>query len=458
MGKEELGAKSKTNLNLPLKADREWRSVRLRHVVKMNPSKSEIKNLSPELFVSFLPMDNIGDDGSLRLDTTKSISEVITGYTYFQNGDVTVAKITPCFENGKGALMQDLENGIGFGTTELIVVRPNSDFIEARFLQWLFRSAHFRKMGEAAMFGAGGQKRVPDDFVRNFLVVLPSLPEQQAIAAFLDAETSKIDALVAEQRRLIELLKEKRQAVISHAVTKGLNPHVKMKPSGIDWLGDVPEHWRRRKLKHVISYRKGVAFKAEAFKEAGIPVVKASDIKDLTIREPSVFLADSYCKEFPRSVLRAGEIVLSTVGSTPDVRNSAVGQVGRIPLNLDGALLNQNTVVFVPNESEVVDDYLFFLLQTSEYRDHLDIHAHGTANQASLNVSDMLNFEFCLPSLSEQVQLSNHIAFRISQLLKLGSDAERTIALLQERRTALISAAVTGKIDVRDFVPKDVFA
>jgi type I restriction enzyme S subunit len=127
-------------------------------------------------------------------------------------------------------------------------------------------------------------------------------------------------------------------------------------------------------------------------------------------------------------------------------------------LNLDGALLNQNTVVFVPNESEVVDDYLFFLLQTSEYRDHLDIHAHGTANQASLNVSDMLNFEFCLPSLSEQVQLSNHIAFRISQLLKLGSDAERTIALLQERRTALISAAVTGKIDVRDFVPKDVFA
>ena len=93
------------------------------------------------------------------------------------------------------------------------------------------------------MYGAGGQKRVPDAFVRDFATAFPPVSEQALINAFLDRETAKIDALVAEQRRLIELLKEKRQAVISHAVTKGLNPHAPMKPSGIEWLGDVPEHW-----------------------------------------------------------------------------------------------------------------------------------------------------------------------------------------------------------------------
>lgn len=130
-----------------------------------------------------------------------------------------VAKITPCFENGKAAVMNGLPGGFGFGTTELIVVRPLPARAVGRYLYWVLISPDFRNPATAVMYGAGGQKRVPDEFVRDFALAMPSVPEQDAIAAFLDRETGKIDALVAEQERLIALLKEKRQALISAAVT-----------------------------------------------------------------------------------------------------------------------------------------------------------------------------------------------------------------------------------------------
>ena len=164
-------------------------------------------------------MEAIGDDGSLNLEREKTIGELETGYTYFREGDVTLAKITPCFENGKGALMRGLLGGIGFGTTELIVARPRPSVLTGEYLHYLFISSHFRALGESQMYGAGGQKRIPDSFARNFATAFPPLDEQRAIAAFLDRETAKIDALVAEQRRAIDLLLERRTALISAAVT-----------------------------------------------------------------------------------------------------------------------------------------------------------------------------------------------------------------------------------------------
>lgn len=220
-----------------------WDSKRLRFAVAMNPSKQEVASLDPDTRASFLPMEAIGEDGTLRLDVDRPLGEMLSGYTYMRDGDVVIAKITPCFENGKGGLIDGLLNGFGFGTTELINARPQPGQITGAFLNYLFRSPVFRRLGESHMYGAGGQQRVPDDFVRDFLAALPPVVEQERIAAFLDHETAKLDALVAEQQRLIELLKEKRQAVISHAVTKGLNPDAPMKPSGVEWLGEVPAHW-----------------------------------------------------------------------------------------------------------------------------------------------------------------------------------------------------------------------
>ena len=321
--------------------------------------------------------------------------------------------------------------------------------LNPKYLFYLFAAGEaYKGLGKM-----GTQLNLNTETVGNIKLGLPSKSEVKKIVTFLDYETARIDRLIEKQQRLIELLKEKRQAVISHAVTKGLDPNVPMKDSGVEWLGQVPEGWKVCKLKHHISTRKGVAFKTQDFCDEGVPVVKASDIKGLSIRGTSTCLPEDFVSLYPKAVLRQGNIVMSTVGSTPDVKNSAVGQIGRVPAELDGTLLNQNTVVFDPDNKRCSSAYLFFVLQGRGYRDHLDLHAHGTANQASLNVADMLDFPIALPSFNVQRELAEEVNVLLTKLSKLEQLCSASQQMLQERRTALISAAVTGKIDVRNWQP-----
>ena len=189
--------------------------------------------------MSFLPMECIGTDGTTDLSRVKRYHEVRQGFTYFRDGDVIVAKITPCFENGKGALCSNLVNGTGFGTTELHVLRPLPD-INPRFIFYATISEPFRVLGTTTMYGAAGQQRVSEQFIRDFPLGLPAPDEQCRIAAFIDRTTARIGTLITKKERLIELLLEKRAALISHAVTKGLDPKVPMKDSGVEWLGKIP--------------------------------------------------------------------------------------------------------------------------------------------------------------------------------------------------------------------------
>jgi type I restriction enzyme S subunit len=196
-----------------------WEVVRLRHIARMNPSKSEIASVERDAIVSFLPMEAVGEDGSLDLSRHRTLGEVESGYTYFRDGDVTYAKITPCFENGKGALMAGLDNSFGFGTTELTVLRPNCARILPEYLASLIASPAFLKLGEGHMYGAGGQKRVPDDFARDFVTALPPRPEQAEIVSHVAAMKAQFDTLSATAESAIALLQERRAALISAAVT-----------------------------------------------------------------------------------------------------------------------------------------------------------------------------------------------------------------------------------------------
>ena len=252
-----------------------WEVKRLKYAVTLNPPPTEARNRGESLEVSFVPMEAIGEYGGLELTTTKLVGEVYTGYTYFREGDVVVAKITPCFENGKGAVATGLVNEIAFGTTELHVLRVKES-IDRQFLFYLSMGDEFRRLGEAEMYGAGGQKRVPDSFIRNLMHPLPPLSEQHAIAAFLDRETAKIDALVAKKERLIELLQEKRTALISDAVTKGLDPDVPLKDSGVEWLGEIPAHWEVKQLRWAITFQRGYDLPSDDREEGDVPVVSSS--------------------------------------------------------------------------------------------------------------------------------------------------------------------------------------
>ena len=194
-----------------------WEYMRLRFLLDVNPSKQHISQPG-DTPVSFVPMEAVGEYGGLDLSIEKPLDEIGTGYTYFADGDVVVAKITPCFENGKGALASGLTNGVAFGTTELHVLRPNAD-LDVRYLFYLTISRLFRKVGEAFMYGAGGQKRVPEQFISDLRLGIPPEEEQKEIASFLDQQSAHIDKLEGQVTAAIAKLKEYRAALITHAVT-----------------------------------------------------------------------------------------------------------------------------------------------------------------------------------------------------------------------------------------------
>ena len=419
-----------------------WEVKRLRHVATLNPSKSELADVSRDTEVSFLPMEAVGDDGTLSLDRTRHIAEVESGYTYFREGDVTIAKITPCFENGKGAVMRGLHGGCGFGTTELIVTRPSAGKATSDYLHLLFTSHPFRQLGEASMYGAGGQKRVPDDFVRDFSVAFPPLAEQTAIATFLDRETAKIDALVAEQQKLIALLQEKRQAVASHAVTKGLNPHAPMKDSGVEWLGEVPGHWEVRRVRNLSSFlTSGPRGWSERISEAGAKFIQSGDLTDdLSIafdEAKRVAVVDD--AEAARTKLVDGDVVVCITGAK-------TGNVAICGVVSEDAYVNQHLCLIRPRP-ETLPDFLAIYLKSDAGQRYFAVAQYGLKQGMSLE--NIRESPVPLPPLHEQRQIVDIVRSETASVGTLINEARTAITLLQERRTALISAAVTGQIDVR---------
>ena len=228
----------------------------------------------------------------------------------------------------------------------------------------------------------------------------------------------------------------------------GYLAYAEYKDSEIEWLGKIPTSWNPIPLKFLVATRKGIAFKSSDFIDSGCKVVKASDIKNNTILNSAFFIDESLKSLFPKAILQKEEIVISTVGSNPDVKNSAVGQVGVVPEYLGESLLNQNTVVFTSKFSTSIQNrFLFYVLISTPYRDHLDLHAHGTANQASLNITDMLSFQIALPSIEEQRSIARFLDYKTAQIDALITKKETLLKKLAEKRTALISQAVTKGCD-----------
>ena len=340
--------------------------------------------------------------------------------------------------------MAGLTEGIAFGTTELTVLRPRTDKCLGRFLYWIIKSPEFAVSGEATMTGAGGQKRVPDNFARNFEIACPPLPEQRAIAGFLDRETAKIDALVEEQRRLIALLKEKRQAVISHAVTKGLDPAAPMKPSGIDWLGDIPAHWEITQLKRLVKGGTSITYgivQAGPMLEAGIPYIRTSDMSGEVLPSDGYPLTSPEIEgAYERSRVFPGDLVIAI--------RATIGQVLPVPDDLPMANLTQGTAKFSPGV-DILRDFACHVLGADAAQHYFSLHSKG-ATFKEITLDALRRLPVVLPPLEEQAEITACLDAEVDRFGQLTSEATRAITLLQERRSALISAAVTGKIDVRD--------
>ncbi|EKO3558942.1 restriction endonuclease subunit S [Vibrio metschnikovii] len=271
----------------------------------------------------------------------------------------------------------------------------------------------------------------------------PSIDESVSIANFLDHETAKIDTLIEKQQQLIKLLKEKRQAVISYAVTKGLNPQAPTKDSGVEWLGEVPEHWVvagfKKYLASIVDYRGKTPNKVES----GRFLVTARNIKKGRINYLSsaeyVSEAD-YAQVMSRGVPNIGDVLFTT--------EAPLGEVAQVD-NSDIALA-QRVIKFCGQSGVLDNTYLKYFIMSDSFQDSLMTYASGST-ALGIKAERLVYLRQLLPPLSEQTQIVTHIEAVTTKIDLLEQKAIAAIDLMQERRTALISAAVTGKIDVRNW-------
>jgi type I restriction enzyme S subunit len=360
----------------------------------------------------------------------------------FRSGDLLFGKLRPYL--AKALLAESSGEAVG----DFHVMRPTAD-IDGRFAQYQILSREFIAIVDGSTFGSK-MPRASWEFVGGMKLATPPHEEQTLIATFLDRETSKIDALVGEQRRLIELLREKRQAVISHAVTKGLNPDAPMKSSGIEWLGDVPMAWTITKLGRAAFMQEGPGLRNWQFTDDGTRVICVTNITEYGIdfsRLEKFISTDEYCSSYKHFTVQTGDVLLSSSGNS----------WGKVAIYEGDEAVMLNTSTIRLNESEgrpLIRDFLALLLQSITVREQLGIAMTGSC-QPNFGPTHLNSVMIAMPSREEQSEIVAFVARETAKLDALTAEAERGIELLQERRTALISAAVTGKIDVRGFVPQE---
>jgi type I restriction enzyme, S subunit len=286
-------------------------------------------------------------------------------------------------------------------------------------------------------------------------VAIPPLEEQTQIAKFLDYETAKIDALIEKQRHLIVLLQEKRQAVISHAVTKGLNPDTPMRDSGVEWLGKVPAHWEVGRYKDLFRIEQGVGFKSSEYvAESNVVSVRMGNIKkggNLDLSHKVVYLPSSYASQFNRYALSDGDLIVAMTDMSPSLEFLAV------PACMTGLesdkvyLLNQRVGKLLLSQ-RCDSEYIRFALLSDALRAYLRAIGLGTV-QANMSNADLYGAHVAIPPLEEQREIASRLSTKIAKIDGLTETQQYAIEIMNERRTALISAAVTGKIDVRGWKP-----
>ena len=290
-----------------------------------------------------------------------------------------------------------------------------------------------------------GIPHVNGDELKKIQLVIPSLVEQTQIADFLDYETAKIDTLIDKQQQLIKLLKEKHQAVISHAVTKGLNPSVPMKDSGVEWLGEVPEHWDVSKIKHYAKIESGHTpskTKEEYWINCNIPWVSLNDSKQLKVVD---YIDDTEYKISELGMANSSAHLLpeKAVVFTRDA------SIGLSAITTRPMAVSQHLIAWICDEEYLIPEFLLLVFYAME--SEFDRYTFG-ATLKTIGMDNVRSLTAAIPPIQEQSKIIHWAFSNVGKIKASLEKAENVISLLQERRSALISAAVTGKIDVRNWV------
>ena len=408
-----------------------WDVKRLKYCVQLINEKVDVG----ESDLSYTGLENIESWTGKRVASNEPVTSEGQS-SHFCAGDVLFCKLRPYLAK----VYRSTDDGICTG--ELLVLRPRSAV--QNFLFYFMLSRDFISIVDSSTYGAK-MPRASWEFIGNLPVVFPHEPEQRAIAAFLDRETARIDALIGKKERQIELLQEKRTALISHAVTKGLNPDVKMKPSGIEWLGEIPEHWEIRPLRYLGYCQNGINIGSECF-GTGDPFVSYGDVfNNRELPHKVDGLVRSSAEDKMRYSVRAGDVFFTRTSET-------IEEIGfsSVCLNsIENAVFAGFLIRFRPSGHDLNIAFSKFYFQNIFLRAFF-VKEMNLVTRASLSQDLLKQLPVLMPPHEEQAQIASFLDQETARIDMLLKKIQESIAMLREYRTALISVAVTGKIDVRE--------
>lgn len=349
--------------------------ARLGDVCFINPKGGVLED---NCDVSFIPMQNVSEEGTVDVTLIRKYRDVKKGFTNFQNGDILFAKITPCMENGKGCIVSNLKNGIGFGSTEFHILRPKLEFVSSRWIYYLTSWPEFRKECEKNMTGSAGQKRVPKAFLENYEIEIPALEEQERIADSLDkvsdliakrrAQLDKLDLLV--KARFVEMFGDEDTNITAEEACEVI----------VDCPHSTPKYTGEDKI---------------------YPAIRTSEIKKGQIDWSSMLYVDAeeYKLRTKRLIPRAGDIVYA--------REGTYGDCVILPEQYSFCL-GQRTMLFRPDYSICTSEYLHQVLRSDAVRRQAD-ESNAGSTVPHVNVADAKRFAFYLPPLVKQKEFSDFV-------------------------------------------------
>lgn len=379
--------------------------------------------------VSFVPMESLRN-GTIDYKTIPFL-KAKGKYTYFGNQDLLIAKVTPCFENGNIAIARNLLNGIGFGSSEIFVLRPNKEVI-SQYLFYLSQSRDFQDKACATMCGVGGLKRISPLFMRTYEFDMPSIENQQRMVTYLDTKLSEIDQQVSLLTSKRDAYLRLKKSIINHAVTHGLNPNVKMKDSGIEWIGEVPEHWEVKRMKDIFFERKELSLTGEE------DLLSVSEFYGVARRKDKM----NSDEEFES---RADSLVGYKICKAHDlVINIMLAWKTGLGISDNDGIVSPAYAVY--EGRNIASHFYHYLLRSGMYVKEFKRHSKGIIDSRLRLYNDRFNnISAIYPPLPEQRAIATYLDDKCAKIDTIVSNLDKQINRYGDLKRSLIDEVITGK-------------
>jgi type I restriction enzyme, S subunit len=429
------------------KIPKHWGTIKTKYVSEFRNGFSYKSDEWKEVGIPVIRMSNIGEDGKLKI-TNKNL-KYVSSESYENTKNYLIKKNDILISmTDMNPLMLWLGSTIIFDSDELYLqnqrvgnIRITDQNVNSKFYHYMSNTDIVRNQLKVSVY-PNVQTNLSTEPIKNEVFPLPPLPEQTQIVSFLDNKTQKIDKLIEKTEQKIKLLKEKRTSLINHCVTKGLNPNVDMKDSGVEWIGEIPSHWDKTKLSYYCEVKDGTHDTPSYVDDGGIPLVTQKDITKgkLDFSKTKNISYKDYEQINVRSNVMKGDIIMSMIGS---IGNPTIVEV-------DTPFSIKNVCLFKSSESQENIKFIHYLLSSNILDVELNYNSRGGV-QGFVSLDVLRNLLYLKPPIDEQTQIVEYLDEQTQRIDSTIEKETQRIELLKEYRQSLISEVVTGKVDVRDY-------